>query len=276
MGLTINSNINALKAGRENDKSSRSLNSAFERLASGKRITSAAVDAAGLAIAVAQASEADQAAVAARNVSDFVSATRIAEGGLESAENISGRIGELATQAANGTNSASQLSAIQQEINSLTAELDRIAQTTSFNGQQLLSSDSTLTAQVGTDGSANSQLDVEFQSVSAASLGLGGIDVTTQDGAQAAIDAAKGATDSIASTRGGLGAAESRLQTAFTGLQVKRENLIASSSAITDADVATETANLTNSRIRQQASVAVLGQANQSASLALSLLGGGG
>ncbi|MCB0346526.1 MAG: flagellin FliC, partial [Bdellovibrionales bacterium] len=184
------------------------------------------------------------------------------------------RLDELAVASANGTLSDGDRAALKAEFDSLVAEADRIAQTTEFNGQQLLASDNTISGQVGVSG--DDTIDVSLKGSSASALGLSGIDIGSQAGAQAAIDQIASARDTINENRGAIGSSQSRLGVAFSNLQEQRVQSAAAKSRIVDADIAEETANRTRASILTQAGTSVLGQANQSPALALSLLGGGG
>lgn len=273
MALTINNNIDSLRANRELSKSKKEEDKSLERLSSGKRINKASDDAAGLAIAMELLSESDLSAVASRNISDAASVANIAEGAIETSTDIVTRIGELATQASTGTISADQRSAIGAEISQLTAELDRISQTTSFNGQNLLSGSGSISVQAGTSGGSDGNVSFSLPGVSSASLGLTG-NVSTQANAQALLDAAKSATNTLASSRGEIGSAQSRLGTAFENLQQARVNTKEAGSRILDADIAEEVSKLSSARIRTQIGASVSAQANQQPANALKLLGG--
>lgn len=270
MSISINSNLSSLNNQRQLNKASTSLRDAFNKLSSGKRINKAADDAAGAQIAAALQAEQASSGVAARNISDAVSQLSVADGALQSSANITTRLNELSTQAANGTLSDSQRAALNDEFQALTSELDRINQSTEFNGQQVLGS--TTSVQSGTDGSANSQTEVVVGDVSASGLSLDSLDISTQAGAQAAVDATKTAVESIASSRGQIGAAESRLASAFENIQTREIGVAEARSRIEDADIASESANLVASRIRQQASAAVGAQSNLQPEIALRLL----
>jgi flagellin len=193
---------------------------------------------------------------------------------------------ELAEQSANGTLGTEQRSALSQEFVALGSEIQRIADTTEFNGIGLLSGGASVALQVGFDSSSNSQ--ITFNGVDgtlsaiglsnggnalAFSLNAAGSNVEAQGAARSALDAVTSAIGSLTSNRGTLGAAESRLSVTLTNLAVARENFKAAESQIRDVDVAEEAANLTRLNILQQAGAAVLAQANQQPSLALSLLG---
>jgi flagellin len=138
----------------------------------------------------------------------------------------------------------------------------------------LLSAGTTVSLQIGLDGSDNSRISFTTVDGSASGIGLNGVGISTAEAAQSALGAIGSAIATVASRRGSLGSIESRLNTAIANLRVAKENFSAAESRIRDADVAEETANLTRTTILQQAGVSVLAQANQQPSLALSLLRG--
>ena len=285
MGITLGSNIASLKAQRTLGLSTEQLSRTFERLSSGQRINRASDDAAGLAIADSLKASQRVATVAIRNANDGISTIAIADSALGEIGNVLSRLAELAEQSANGVFSTTQRSALSNEFVALSSEIERIATTTQFNGVTLLSGGSALTLQIGFNSASTSQISFTGVQGTLQALGLAGtgtsvlaysIQAGSVDLAQSvsgqALDAINSAITSLASTRGTLGATESRLQVAINSLTVARENFAAAESRIRDVDVATEAAELTRLNILQQAGSAVLAQANQQPSLALSLL----
>jgi flagellin len=258
---SINDNIPSRKVDRELSKKTNELRKNFESLSSGKRVNSASDDPAGLAVALDLLTDAAVSDVGSRNISDAVSAANIADGSLQSATEITTRLSELATQASNGTLSDSQRGQLNKEYQSLRTELDRISQTTEFNGQKLLNGSTSISVQAGTDSQSTSQLAVNFPGVSSSSLGLSS-DISTQAGAKAAIDEAKAASETIASARGTIGADVSRLDTALENIASASINLRDAASQILDADIAETSAKLTANKIGQQAAIAIKAQAN--------------
>jgi flagellin len=286
MAITLGSNISSLQAQRRINSTTNSLTSVFEKLSSGQRINKAADDAAGLAIADSLKADQRIASVAIRNANDGISTIAIADAALGEIGNVLSRLAELSEQSANGVYSTDQRSALANEFQALGSEIERIAVTTQFNGVTLLSGTSNITLQVGFDSASTSQISVEGVQGTLAALGLASTGVSaltysinagTADGAQSAsrlaLDAVNGAIQSLAVQRGGLGGAESRLRVAINNLTVSRENFAAAESRIRDTDVAAQSAELTRLNILQQAGSAILAQANQQPSLALSLLG---
>jgi flagellin len=273
MALTVNTNVPSLNAQRQLETSSDSLRKSLERLSSGLRINSAADDAAGLAIADKLRADIRIASQAIRNANDGISAISIGEKALGKAGDILTRLSELASQSATGLVTNVQRSAIQEEFQALVSEIDRISNSTTFNGVQLLSAGTTVSLQVGLDGTANSRIAFSTVDGSASGIGLANVAVSTADAAQSALGLITSAIELVVSRRGTLGSIESRLNTAIANLRVARENFAAAESRIRDTDVAEETANLTRATILQQTGVAVLAQANQQPSLAIQLLG---
>jgi flagellin len=265
--------------------STEALSKTYERLSSGQRINRASDDAAGLAIADSLKANARVAAVAVRNANDGISTIAIADSALGEIGNVLSRLAELAEQSANGVFSTVQRSALQNEFTALGSEIERIAITTEFNGVKLLSGGSELVLQVGFNSGSTSRISYTgvqgtLQALALAGTGLSnlqysisGVNISEgQSASRLALDAINSAISSLASTRGVLGATESRLQVAINNLSVARENFLAAESRIRDVDVASEAAELTRLGILQQAGSSILAQANQQPQLALSLL----
>ena len=285
MAITIGSNIASLQAQRRLGIATDQLSRTFERLASGQRINRASDDAAGLAIADSLRANQRVASVAIRNANDGISTIGIADSALGEIGNVLSRLAELAEQSAIGVFSTQQRSALSNEFIALASEIERIANTTTFNGVKLLSGGSQFVLQVGFNSSSTSQVSFNGVEGTLAALGLSApsksaltysiADATAelaQSAARLALDAVNNAISSLAAQRGVLGATEARLQVAINNLTVSRENFAAAESRIRDVDVATEAAELTRLGILQQAGAAVLAQANQQPTLALSLL----
>lgn len=287
MSINIRTNVPSLSAQRNLENSSTRLNQAFERLSSGLRINKAKDDAAGLAIAEALKADARVATVGIRNANDGISIINIADQAIGQISNVLSRLSELAQQSANGVYGNVQRSALNNEFQALTSEIERIAFTTQFNGLRLLSGGGEIVFQVGFDGKSTSQVSYTGVAATLEALGLahpggsspvysiiGATDIQSQSAARVALDAINAAIASVSRNRGALGAAESRLEVTITNLQVARENFQAAESRIRDVDVATEAAELTRLNILQQAGASILAQANNQPQLALQLLRG--
>ncbi len=240
------------------------VNKSNERLASGSRINKASDDAAGLAIALALAADAEVSEVASRNAYDGSSALQIADGASEQLGNIFTRMEELAVQSSNGVLSDTQRGALDQEFVALRQEAQRISETTSFNGKNLFQGES-LDLQVGTDGSANSQISLDTLNADQvfSSGGLNSLSVGTQGNAQTAIDSIRGLIDQVSQARGEVGAVSSRLDISIQNNETQRAAYREAEGRIRDADVADEVSKRTSAQIREKSSVAILAQAGR-------------
>ena len=264
MGLTINTNIVSLNAQRNTSMSQNSLATSMQRLSSGLRVNSAKDDAAGLAIGERMNAQVRGMNVAIRNANDGISMAQTADGALATVTEALQRMRELAVQAANGSNGTGDIANLDAEFQELDAEIDRIAQTTQFNGLFILDGDAgTMTFQVG----ANDGETLDVTTTAVAGLGANVDDA----GILATIDAA---LDVINTDRSTYGASMNRFGYAISNLQIGSENQAAARSRIMDADFASETANLSRAQILQQAGNAMIAQANQLPNQVLTLLRG--
>jgi flagellin len=285
MALSILTNTASLNAQRNLAQTGKSLSANFSRLSSGMRINTAGDDAAGLAISERMKSQIRSMSQAERNANDGISLLQTAEGAMNENSGILIRMRELAMQSANGTLGQSERDALQTEFSQLTSEIDRIANVTKFNGQDLLNNTTGFTFQVGVGTTGNDTIAADMVDMRAATYGTDGagnntpvnlttLDISSAGGATAALTALDSAIDNTSTARAGLGATQNRLQVTVTNLQSARENLSAANSRIRDVDVAEESAAMTRNNILSQAGMAVLSQANQLPSMALSLLRG--
>jgi flagellin len=277
MAITINTNVQSLNTQRSLSKSQASLANSMQRLSSGLRINSAKDDAAGLAISDRMTSQIRGMNQAVRNSNDAISFAQTAEGALGEMTNILQRMRELSVQSANATNSDDDRTALNSEFTELRSELDRIVDTTKFNGKNLLdgtySGSNAAMFQVGANEGEQISVAIGRVTTSASGLALSGTSVTSAGAAGGAITAIDGALNKVDSLRGTLGAKQNRFESTIANLNNITENLSAARSRIVDADIATETSDMTKMNILQQAGVSILAQANQSSQLALSLLG---
>jgi flagellin len=274
MSLVINTNLASLNARGALDTVSNRLEKNFSHLSTGLRITTAADDAAGLAISERMRAQIRSLSQAQRNANDGISMVQVGEGAMNEMDNILIRMRELAIESNNGTVSASDKDTLNQEFGSLIAEIDRIAKSTQFNGVNLLDGTTTnVVFQVGANNVTNvDTLSVGLVSVLASDLGISALDISSAGSASTAITGIDAAIDVVVGARGDLGALQNRLQSTITNLGVSVENLTAAESRIRDVDVASETAELTRNSILQQASISVLAQANVQPQNALKLL----
>ncbi len=271
MGLRINTNIAALNARRTLTQSTDSLTKSLERLSSGLRINRAADDAAGLAIAEGFRSVVRGAIVAQRNAQDGVSMVQTAEGALSETGSILQRIRELAVQAANGTQSDANRTALNDEVTQLLAQIDDIALDTEFNGIQVLSTNHTVTLQAGAQSGQNLAIAVEGAKTN--DLKVNTVTVSSMDAATSAISTIDHAIKSVNSLRSKLRADQKGVEFTINTLAVQEENSAAAESAIRDADIARETIAFTRNQILVNAGTSVLAQANVLPQSALQLLG---
>ncbi len=275
MALTVNTNMASMNALTNLGRTTRELSGTFERISSGLRINKAADDAAGLAVAENLSAASKSARVAARNTNDGISVVQIAEGANSEVVNIVKRMRELAVQSASETLDDDERAYVQDEFEQLSEEVERIAQSTEFNGTAL--GDGTLTqldVQVGINNTANDRITITVGDVRATVLGLdtASVDLSTATGAQSALDTLDTALDTVNSYRSDYGAVQNRLDSSLRNLETYTENLSAAESQIRDADFAFETAQMAKQQILQQAGVSVLAQANAINQGALSLL----
>ena len=274
MPIRIFNNTASVNAQRllsiNNDRLAKSV----ERISSGIRINRGADDAAGLAISEGLRSDIRALRQATRNANDGMSLINVTEGALNEQSGILIRLRELASQAATGTVGSTERATIQLEFSALRNELTRIAETTEFNGIGLINGNlassvattSHTLIQIGIDNSANSRLDLNnilnLEAVTASTLGIAALSVTASAEALTALAEIETAISSVTAARGKVGAVQNRLQRSVSALAVTTENLQAAESAIRDADIAYEIAQLTRNQILVQTSTAMVGQSN--------------
>jgi len=279
MSYRVNTNIEALNAQRNLMMTALAFSKSAEKLSSGLRINRAGDDAAGLSISEKLRAQVRGLNQAVRNAQDGISLIQTAEGALNEVHSILQRMRELAVQAANDTLTTEDRQAIAQELVSLRNELDRIAQQTQFNGQNLL--DGTFSAKLFHIGANQNQtIMVTINNVNSTVIGgnLSNLVDTfnttpNQVNAEALITGVDQAIKDVSGVRSGLGAVQNRLEHTIANLSVASENLTAAESRIRDTDMAAEMVNFTRLQILQQAGIAVLAQANVNPQVVLKLLG---
>ncbi|MEG3641186.1 flagellin N-terminal helical domain-containing protein [Magnetococcus sp. PR-3] len=271
MALYINTNVSSINAQRKLQNSTGALGKTYERLSSGLRINSASDDAAGLSVSTRMTSQIRGLGQAMRNANDGISLVQVTEGALAETESALQRMRELAVQAVNGTYTNTDRADLHDEVSQLVSEIDRIADNTEFNSQNVLNTTQTFEIHVGMD--QDQTISVTTTDANTALLGVNATTVSTMAQASAAIAEIDAAIASVSDMRSTLGAQQNRLEAAITNLANVTERTEAARSRIMDADIASETANLTKNAILQQAGTAILAQANQQPQLALSLLG---
>jgi flagellin len=276
MGFRIATNVQSIAAQRTLGLQRVEANHELEKLASGERIVRAADDAAGLAISEKFKGEIRSTRQASRNAQDAVSLVQVAEGSLSEIGNILIRMRELSIQAASDTIGDTERGFINLEVNGLHKEVDRIANSTRFNGVDLLNGlGPDLEFQVGTHNQPERDrisYVVGENNVTSEALGVGAITTATKPDAQNNLDVLDEAINRVSANRANFGAMQNRLQSTINNLNVMDENMSAANSRIRDADVALETAELTKRNVLMNAAVMTLAQANQNSTLALKLL----
>lgn len=276
MPLSINTNIASMTAQRSFLESNNTLEQAFERLSTGKRINSAVDDAAGLAIGTDLSSRVRGLEQAVRNVNDGISMVQILEGAYDEVTTIVQRMRDLAVQAANGSLSTTERNYLDSEQGKLATALDTVMNQAKFGDVDL--ADGTTVTVVIQSGAENDDLTTlamttaSNDQASAFNLTADNINITTAAGALTSISAIDTALNTIAGQRATLGAQQSQLESTVRNLANVAENTAAAAGRIMDTDYAAETANLTKAQILQQAATSVLAQANAQPQAVLSLL----
>ena len=274
MAVRIFNNIPSLNAQRILGINNNRLAQSVERISSGIRINRGSDDAAGLAISEGLRSDIRALRQAVRNANDGVSLINVTEGALNEQSGILIRLRELASQAATGTVGSTERATIQLEFTALRNELDRIAQTTEFNGQKLIEGSlaSTVTStnhiliQVGLDSTSHSRInlntEVDLVAMTSTGLSIHELSVTSAAAALTALEQVNTSIGTLTAGRGKIGAVQNRLIRTISTISIAVENLSAAESAIRDADIAEEVALLTRNQILVQAATAMVGQAN--------------
>jgi len=298
MSIVVNTNVGSLNAQRSLAESSRELSTAMERLSSGKKINSAADDAAGFAIAERMTAQVRGLNMATKNANDGLAMLATIENATNDVTDMLQRVRELAVQAANDTNSATDRGYLQKEVDSLLNEINRVASQTVYNDLNVLDGTRSGTIQVGTD--AGQTVAFSIAAIDTDTLGLTNdsfTDATTIDdiagetaatsatlasgekiSVLTAADAANSLTkitsaiESVASNRAGYGALANRLEYTVSNLMNVAEFTTSARSRIEDADFAAESARLAKAQVLQQTGTAMLAQANASSQLAIQLI----
>ena len=269
--MVVQHNLTAMNANRQLGVTTGQQAKSSEKLSSGYKINRAADDAAGLSISEKMRSQIRGLNKASDNAQDGISLIQTAEGALNEAHSILQRMNELATQAANDTNTSSDRSAVQDELDALTSEIDRIASTTQFNTQNLLDGNFTgKNLQVG--ALEGQKISLTIATMDAAALSIDTIKVSTFADAGSAMTRIQHAISSVSKQRSALGAVQNRLEHTVANLDNVSENTSSAESRIRDTDMAEEMVNYSKNNILAQAGQSMLAQANQSTQGVLSLL----
>ena len=271
--MVVQHNLTAMNSNRMLGVTQSTQAKSTEKLSSGYKINRAADDAAGLAISEKMRRQVRGLTQAVANAQDGISMVQTAEGALNEVHDMLQRMNELAVKAANGTMTSDDRNYIQKEVQALKTEIDRVAETTTFNEQELLKATKTFELQVGAETDGNNKISVEVKAMDSGSLGINSVSVATSDDAATLIGDVKSAITKLNEQRADLGAQQNRLEHTINNLNNVVENTTAAESAIRDTDMATEMVKYSNNNILAQAGQAMLAQANQSNQGVLSLLG---
>lgn len=288
--MRIQHNITALNSYNKLNTNNSAVSKNLEKLSSGYKINRAGDDAAGLAISEKMRAQITGLETASKNAEDAVSLVQTAEGALTEVHSMLNRMVALATQSANATYNATNRNSMDEEVQQLQSEIDRILSTTKFNGKEIFTSNvanTKLTFQVSETGITDAQIGIEMKELSTSILGVGktqlsiggttlnpsaGTDAADQNRARNNIDTINKAIDTVSKLRGTFGAVQNRLEHTINNLAVSHENISAAESRIRDVDMAKEMMAYTKNNILVQSAQAMLAQANQVPQSVLQLL----
>lgn len=277
MGLRIATNIASQSVQKNLKEVSNAGNAELEKLSSGKRITKASDDAAGLAIATNLEAQTKGLRQATRNANDGISLVQTAEGGLSETSNILVRLRELTIQAASDTVGETERGFLNKEFSQLTKEVDRISESTTFNGSQLLNGKGKGTMDFQVGAFAGEQNKIQFDSsetdASASSIGISGMSIADKGDALDAIEGIDAAIEKVSGQRADLGSIQSRLGSTVKNLETQTINQDSARSVIQDVDVAEASASLASNNVVKNAAVSTLAQANSIPMSAMRLIG---
>ena len=278
MGFRINTNVASIDAQRSLKATSNDQVNEFSKLSSGKRITKASDDAAGLAISKNLEAQNRGIKQASRNASDGVSMVQVAEGGLNETSNILTRLRELSIQSASDTLGNDERTFLQQEFSQLTQEMDRIANSTQFNGFHMLKGENErgeLEIHVGAFGGEENKIkwDSSVTNATVSGLDIDSLALDTKESAVGSLDVIDKAINKVSAYRSTLGSVQSRLTSSINNLETQYLNQEAARSRIEDVDIAEASAKVASINVRQASGIAVLAQANGLSNGALRLLG---
>ena len=270
MSIVVNTNIGSLNAQRSLAESSRELSTAMERLSSGKKINSAADDAAGFAIAERMTAQVRGLNMATKNANDGLAMLSTIENATNDVTDMLQRIRELAVQAANDTNGTQDRLYLQNEVDSLVDEIDRVSTDTIYNDSVVLDGNLAGKLQVGT--ASGQTIDFAITSIDSTELAIDALDLSDAAAAATALTAIDAAIETVAGNRAGYGALANRLEYTVSNLMNVAEFTTAARSRIEDADFAAESARLAKAQVLQQTGTAMLAQANAASQLAIQLI----
>lgn len=277
MALSIFTSGSSMASINALNKSNSMLSTAMERLGTGKRINSAADDAAGLQIASRLQSQSNGMGVAQRNIADATALLQTAEGAFDEVSNILYRMKDLATQAANDTNSDNDRIAISAELKELNAEMTNIMNNTSYGGETLFETDGKLTAaisfQIGAGKEENMSFDLSTELTAFTRPVDADLDLADATGAQDMIETLGTALENVGTIRSKLGANINRLGHTAANLANMKDNTDLALGNVRDADFAMEASSMTRNQMLAQTSMSMLKQSNSMSGMVMSLLG---
>ena len=269
--MVVQHNLSAMNTSRQMNGVSSALSKSTEKLSSGYKINRAGDDAAGLSISEKMRSQIRGLNKASSNAQDGISLIQVAEGALNETHSILQRMNELATQAANDTNTSTDRTAIQAEIDQLQSEINRIQSTTQFNTMNLLDgSFSSKNLQIG--ALSGQKISVSIGKMNTACLGISSLKMSSFSAAGKAMEAIQAAIDKVSTQRSTLGALQNRLEHTINNLDTTSENTQSAESRIRDTDMASEMVEYSKNNILSQAGQSMLAQANQQTQGVLSLI----
>jgi flagellin len=285
--MVINHNISAIDAHRNLKVNFKNLHNDAEKLASGMRINKAADDAAGLAVSEKMRSQIRGLNQASRNAQDGISLIQTAEGWLNETTSLVQRMRELSVQSANGTYTNEDRQMIQTEVKQLISEVTRISEDAEFNTISVLNDLKSPERAPGEEGSAplegntlrlhiganvDQTMNINIGNMSATSLGIEAVDLSTQDSANSAITSLDSALFKVNRQRADLGAFQNRLTDTIKGVDIAAQNLQSAESQIRDTDIANQMVDYVKDQILSQASASMLSQANVRPNMVMKVL----
>ena len=269
--MVVQHNLTAMNANRQLSGVQSAQQKSTEKLSSGYRINRAGDDAAGLSISEKMRSQIRGLNKAVSNAQDGISLVQVAEGALNETHSILQRMNELATQAANDTNTSTDRNALQKEMDQLASEIDRIRSTTQFNSMNLL--DGSFTGKELQVGALSGQkISISIGNMNSSGLKISSLNVSSFASAGSTMTSIQNAINSVSTQRSKLGALQNRLEHTINNLNTTSENTSAAESRIRDVDMATEMVEYSKNNILAQAGQSMLAQANQATQGVLSLL----
>jgi flagellin len=277
MGLRISTNVAAINAQRVMSANTREMSKSMAQLSTGSRITKAGDDAAGLAISESLKSTIRSYGQASRNANDGISMIQTAEQSMGEISNVLTRLRELGIQASSDTIGDAERNFVQSEVNALKAEVQRVAESTTFGSRKLLDgSGGVYDIHVGTSANEATDwigYDAAQTNVTVGNLGISDLDFSSKAGARAGLSSLDNAQLSVNGSRANLGALQNRLTSTVDVIGTMSESMSAANSRLRDADIAATTSELARNTVLLQGTTSVLAQANQSPQMALKLIG---